>query len=442
MTSPPSPSPFDRLLRRPEVVALAAVASSFNVPAHLVGGVVRDCGLRLKIKDVDAVVAGHGLEIAKRLSRQLPAKLIRLGGERFAALRLIGKNCELDIWDRHGDGQEHSLLDDLARRDLTVNAIALDLAANLRSAELYDPFGGLEDLARRRLRAVTDESFVADPLRVLRLPRLALQLAGFGPDRHTLELARDAAPALHRVSAERIRDELSTIFRLPGSHRALALLHQLDLYPALWLGQAASGGVRSDPLPLLRRASRPMELLPEAARRLEELGLPTLSEGEMATTRYAFSFRALAPTADPGGRLEAFREAGYLSKAVATRVAPLLRLPAPPRGAMDRRLFLYETAQHWRSALLLTTAQALATAELRSWTEQPLANLVQLALEEGDELTRPPRLLDGHEIQLLLGVRGREIGQALEEIERAWVEGQITNKEEARAWLERRRTKF
>lgn len=438
MTSPPSPSPFDQLLRRPEVVALAAVASSFSAPAHLVGGVVRDCGLRLRIKDVDTVVAGHGLEIAQRLSRELPAKLIRLGGERFAALRLIGKNCDLDIWDRHGDGQEHSLLDDLARRDLTVNAIALDL----ESSELSDPFGGLGDLALRRLRAVTDDSFGADPLRVLRLPRLALQLAGFGPDRHTLELARAAAPALHRVSAERIRDELSTIFRLPGTQRALTLLHQLDLYPALWLGQAASGEVRSDPLPLLRRATRPLELLPEAVRKLEELGLDVLTASELAATRYAFSFRALAPTADPGRRLEALREAGYLSKAVTTRVAPLLRLPAPPRGAVDRRFFLYEAAQHWRSALLLTTAQALATAELRSWTEQPLADLVQLALEEGDELTRPPRLLDGHEIQLLLGVRGREIGQALKEIERAWVEGQVTNKEEARAWVERRRTEF
>ncbi len=426
---------FDRLLRQPHVEALAAAARSTGAEAHLVGGALRDCWLRLAVKDLDAVVAGHGLEIARQLSRLLSAKLVRLGGERFAALRLVGADFTLDIWDRFGNQQEQSLGEDLARRDLTVNAMALDLA----NGRLSDPFGGREDLARRRLRAVTDESFSADPLRVLRLPRFALQLAGFGPDHHTLQLARDAAPALHRVAVERIRDELGKIFRLAGTQRALTLLHQLDLYPALWLGQTATGEVQVDQPRTLHRATRPLERIPEAARRLQTLGLDEPTQSELAATRLALSFRALAPEANPAAQLEAFRKAGYLSRTEAANVAPLLHLPQPPRSKLDRRTFLHQSAEHQRPALLLTVAEALATPERPPWTEQPLADLVRLARQEGDQLAHPPRLLDGHEVQQLLGATGKQIGQALKEIERAWVEGQVTSKAEARAWLLRAR---
>ena len=427
MASPlPHPS-FDRLVRQPEVVALAAAAKTVGAPAHLVGGALRDGWLRLEVKDLDVVVAGHGLEIAEQLSHQLRAKLVRLGGTRFAALRLVGARFTLDIWDR----QEQSLHDDLARRDLTINAMALDLA----NGELSDPFGGREDLARHRLRAVTDESFSADPLRALRLPRLALQLAGFGPDRHTVDLARAAAPELHRVARERIRDELSKVFDLPGTQRALALLHQLDLYPALWLGQAASGARRAAQLPILRRATGPLERLPEAAKRLRTLGLGEATASERAAARWALSFKALAPTAEPEVQLKARREAGYLSHAQAAQVAPLLHLPDPPRAEVDRRIFLHRAGNQWHAALLLTTAEALAAPELSAWSEQPLADLVHLARHHGDQLAHPPRLLDGHEVQEILGVTGAAIGRALRDIERAWVEGRLRSEQEARAWL-------
>ncbi len=427
MASPLLHPALDRLARQPEVVALAAAAKSAGAPAHLVGGALRDGWLRQEVKDIDVVVAGHGLEIAEQLSRQLRAKLVRLGGTRFAALRLVGATFTLDIWDR----QDQSLRDDLARRDLTINAMALDLA----SGELSDPFGGREDLSHRRLRAVTDASFSADPLRVLRLPRLALQLAGFGPDRHTVGLARAAAPELHRVARERIRDELSRIFDLPGTQRALALLHQLDLYPALWRGDDATGAVRDDQLVVLHRAIGPLERLPEAARRLHTLGLTEASASEQAAARWALCFKALAPDAKPAVELKERREAGYLSQAQAAQVTPLLDLPDPPRTPVDRRIFLHRAGEHWRAALLLTTAEELAAPDFSVWSEQPLADLVHLARHHGDQLAHPPRLLDGHEVQEILGTTGAAIGRALREIERGWVEGRLRSEEEARAWL-------
>ena len=140
---------------------------------HLVGGVLRDRLLGLPVKDLDAVVAGGGEEVAVRLAAELPARLVRLGGKEFAAYRLVARRWVLDLWDR----AEVSLEADLARRDFTVNSIAWAPAGG----GLTDPFGGLDDLGRRLLRATTAASFIGDPLRVLRLPRFLVQLPASAP---------------------------------------------------------------------------------------------------------------------------------------------------------------------------------------------------------------------------------------------------------------------
>ncbi|MGH9362036.1 MAG: CCA tRNA nucleotidyltransferase, partial [Thermoanaerobaculia bacterium] len=159
--------PLASLRRHRAVRALVRVAPE----CHLVGGVLRDRLLGLPVKDLDAVVAGGGEQVAARLADELPARLVRLGGKEFAAFRLVARRWVLDLWDREGTSLER----DLARRDFTVNSFAWAPA----SGELADPFGGLDDLARRLLRATTPESFAGDPLRVLRLPRLLVQLPGF-----------------------------------------------------------------------------------------------------------------------------------------------------------------------------------------------------------------------------------------------------------------------
>ena len=114
-----------------------------------------------------------------------------------------------------------SLDADLAGRDVTVDALAVDLGALLRGpAAVHDPTGGLGDLTARRLRACGASAFSDDLLRVLRLLRLAHQL-GFAIETETETLARSAAPALASVSAERVRDELTNILRMPRSAPAI-----------------------------------------------------------------------------------------------------------------------------------------------------------------------------------------------------------------------------
>src|SRR5580693_3366996 len=123
MSDSPGDAALSELLRDPAVRALAAACGATE--CHLVGGVLRDRLLGLPSPDLDAVVAGRGQEIAERLAAALPARLVPLGGKDFAAYRLVADGWVLDLWDRAGT----SLRQDLARRDFTVNAMALALGA-------------------------------------------------------------------------------------------------------------------------------------------------------------------------------------------------------------------------------------------------------------------------------------------------------------------------
>ena len=113
-----------------------------------------------------------------------------------------GQAWQVDVTPLQGA----SLAADLAARDLTVNAMAEPLSGG----EIVDPHGGREDLAARRLRMVSPEAFAADPLRTLRVARLACEL-GFAVDPATAAAARAHAEGLGRVSPERVFAELKRI---------------------------------------------------------------------------------------------------------------------------------------------------------------------------------------------------------------------------------------
>ncbi len=410
---------FRVLLHQRAVQALLGAAE--GIECHLVGGVLRDRALGLPSHDIDAVVSGRGLEIAERLARTLPARLVALGGKEFAAYRLVGEDVVLDLWDRAGT----SLHQDLARRDFTINSFAFDL----RNSEVIDPFGGQSDLARRALRATTAESFTGDPLRVLRLPRLLLHLPGFSTDADTLALAKASAPGLARVAAERVREELLLLFDHPEAHRGFTLLLALDLYPSLWLGRPGEPG-----RPGL--ALTEIEALPACLRELHDIApeLDNLVDARVA--RLASTFLHL-PNPAPGPRpqedLQRFRDAGYLTRQVAEDVALLLRLTDLPEDDLGRRRFLYRTGALWPTAAVSLATRAAAHG--RPW-RAALPPLVDLARREGAMLMDPPRLLTGEDVQQILGVPpGQAVGKALAAVREAQVEGRVRTREEAVALL-------
>jgi len=473
-----------------------------------VGGVLRDRLLGLATHDLDAVVAGRGDEIAGELAARLPARLVRLGGEDFAAYRLVlgapsasaattattaGTASDeavpegpgiLDLWDR----QSLPLHDDLARRDLTVDSIALAP----RDGAVVDPFGGLADLERRVLRATTGQSFEGDPLRVLRLARLLVRLPGFSIEPETFELARRAAPRLPEIAAERIREELRLLFSFPPSERpgeaaapghagaaggaagardagaaepasptspaviGLRALAALDLYPGLWLGTPGIAGGREG-AGAAARAAAELAALPACAGELERL----LASGEagtaaaaavprpiidLAAARFAATFRHLPGVAAAGSAatsaVSRMQEAGYVSARQLAEIAPLLAEPAAlPETDLERRRFLHRHGWRWLTvACSWGGAAAAAGGAARERWRRAAAPLCELARGEGPELIDPPRLLTGDDVQRLLGVAaGPRVGAALAALTAAQVAGEVRTRGDAERFLGDRR---
>jgi tRNA nucleotidyltransferase/poly(A) polymerase len=178
-----------------EALAAARLALS-GQPAWLVGGAVRDRLLGRDTDDFDVVVAGDVEVAARALARQGGGTAFALS-EAFGAWRVSGpaRAWQVDLAALAGETIEQ----DLTRRDFTVNAMAEPLAGG----PLVDPSGGAADLERRILRMVAPEAFDADPLRVVRLARLAVE-AGMEVDGPTAAAARAAAPGLERVAGERV----------------------------------------------------------------------------------------------------------------------------------------------------------------------------------------------------------------------------------------------
>src|SRR5262249_49408853 len=141
----PETSRIAKLRRRPEVRALARVAKSAGVDTWLVGGAVRDAALGLPVPEVDAALARDAEGIAAELQRAGLGTPVFLSRDRPGprVFRVAGRRT-LDLAEIEGGSIEA----DLRRRDFTANAIAV----GLDDGRILDPFGGLSDLSRGRLR--------------------------------------------------------------------------------------------------------------------------------------------------------------------------------------------------------------------------------------------------------------------------------------------------
>ena len=220
----------------------AAVAGEPGV--HVVGGAVRDALLGRMPAELDLVVEGDAEPVARRAAE-------RLGGEvtvheRFGTATVHAPPAVFDVTSARAETYPAPgalpdvrlgvpLAEDLARRDFSVNAIAMDAADGRLTA--YP--GACEDLAAGVLRVLHDGSFRDDPTRLLRLARYAARL-GFAVEPHTAALAEAAIAggALDTVSGERLGAELRLLARepQPGAMEALA---RFGLGAALLPGFAA-----------------------------------------------------------------------------------------------------------------------------------------------------------------------------------------------------------
>lgn len=211
------------------IEALRSLAE--KVPAYLVGGVVRDLLLARPRLDIDVVIEGDVAALAAA-----PGFVLESGG-RFLTGTLSLDGAEIDIAQARAETYPQpgalpevtpaTIDQDLARRDFTVNAMAIPLAGN---AELIDPHGGLDDLRAGTVRVLHDRSFIDDPTRALRAARYAARF-DLELEPRTEKLLR--AADLSTVSDDRVQGELRRIAAEPDPAKAVSLIVEWGILPSI-----------------------------------------------------------------------------------------------------------------------------------------------------------------------------------------------------------------
>jgi tRNA nucleotidyltransferase (CCA-adding enzyme) len=214
-------------------------------PAYLVGGAVRDLLRGAKGVDLDIVVEGDPRPLVSRVGGRVREH------ERFGTATVIADDLSFDLATSRRERYERPgalptvepapLLEDLGRRDFTINAMAAGLTGD-DLGHLYDPHGGVDDLRAGLVRVLHDNSFVDDPTRLLRALRYEARL-GFALEPDTERLARKAAAAggLRTVSGARVRDELLDLLGELDAPAAVERLRDLGV------DQAMHPALRADP---------------------------------------------------------------------------------------------------------------------------------------------------------------------------------------------------
>jgi tRNA nucleotidyltransferase/poly(A) polymerase len=219
--------------------ALVEPLAALGPRAWAVGGGLRDALLGREVADLDVAVDGDAAAAASALARPAGATRFRLSRD-FGAWRVQGGRLPfaVDLTPLQGG----TLEEDLGRRDVTVNALALPAAGG----GLIDLHGGVGDLRARRLRLVRPTALAADPVRLLRLARLAVDL-GFAIDGDALARGREAAARLWDAPGERIAMEVGRILRLRHPDRAWRRLDELGALGALVPELERSRGLDQSP---------------------------------------------------------------------------------------------------------------------------------------------------------------------------------------------------
>jgi putative nucleotidyltransferase with HDIG domain len=471
-----------RLAAAPPVAAARAALGDWEEGAWIVGGTVRDALLGREVREVDLAVGGDPEAAARTVARAVGGPAFPLS-EAFGAWRALhpdeGWACDVSPL------QGSSIEEDLRRRDFTVNAMAV----LLQGGELLDPCAGRADLDAGVLRVVGGpelerSSYAADPLRPLRLARLAAETA-LRPDPDTERLTQAAAPRVAEASPERVFGELRRLVTADRVLEGVELADRLGLVAAVLPELHALHGVEQShfhhldvfehTIEVLRQAlwlERSLgqvfgELEPELSAVLSEPLADELTRGQ--ALRFAALLHDIGKPATRGvtdtGRVTFIGHDAVGADMIATlcrrlRTSERFRsfLADVTRHHLDLGFLVHERPLSRESVYrylatcapveievtVLTCADRLATRGKNA--EPAIAAHLELARELMSDALRwrregPPRApLRGDELAAELGIEpGPELGRLLARLAEAAFTGEATTREAALALARRLR---
>lgn len=415
--------------------------------AWFVGGSVRDWLRGIEPEEFDIVTSAFPEEVRALFRRTVSV------GERFGVVIVLegGRSYEVATFriDRgYEDGRRPAGVDftalaeeDVKRRDFTVNGLLMDP----ETLRIVDAVGGRRDLEEKIIRAIGDpaERFREDHLRMLRAVRFAANL-GFEIEPRTLAAVRENAEAVRRVSAERVREEITRMLTRGGARRGMELLASTGLLSAVLPEIEALRGVDQPPPfhpegDVWEHTLCMLELLPagrgkEADPRLawgvllHDVGKPsTRSEDGTGIHFYGHSRKGEEIAAAVMERLR-------FPRAVAETVVSLIRhhmLFMNVRDMRPNRLKRFMRMPDFHLHLELHRLDCLAShggLDRYHFCRRQLAALTE-------ETLRPPRLLDGHDLMALGFEPGPLFHEILQAVEDAQLDGEISTAAEARRFV-------
>lgn len=446
-------------LYHPLFRTIGAIADEKNQPVFAIGGYVRDLLLNRPSKDIDIVIEGSGIELAKEAAKALRAGKVTVFKNFGTAMFRIG-DLEVEFVGARKESYERgsrkpivengSIADDQKRRDFTINTLALSLNGD-SFGELIDPFNGINDLHARRIQTPLDPdiTYSDDPLRMLRAVRFASQLK-FEITPENLASIKRNAERLDIISTERIHTELHKIIQSDQPSIGFKLLDNCDLLSRFFPEMTKLKGVEwRQNIGHKDNFYHTLEVLDNVADQSDNLWLRWAAIlhdiAKPATKRFqkghGWTFHGhedrgarMVPKIFKRLKLPLDGKMKFVQKMVLLHLRPIALTKNQITDSAIRRL-LFDAGDDIDQLMILCKADITSKNEAR--VKRYLANyevvIQQLKeVEENDQLRNFQPPVTGEEIMKTFGIPpSKPIGQIKNAIKEAILEGVIPNEIEA-----------